>query len=90
MRLLKRIFNNGFSTSKQRTEASELLTDIANLTNLKEAIYYESQLLPYAKKHGYDKYLKMLEEVKRRIENGFRERNEPKAIVASAINKILN
>ena len=78
------------STRKQRMMASELLVEIAALTNLMEATYYETQLLPYTKKYGYDKYLMLLREVKRRIELGFRERNEPRAILASAINKILN
>lgn len=88
MKLFKR-FSAKLSTKEQRMEASGLLYDIAELTNLKEAVYYEKELLPYSKKYGYDKYLKLLREVKRRIETGFRERNEPKAIVASAINKIL-
>lgn len=84
MGLLKRI-----GTSKKRKEAANLLIEIAELTNMKEAVFYERQLLPYTK-YGYDKYLELLKEIKRRIEAGFRERNEPKAIVASAINKILN
>ncbi len=76
--------------TKQQLEAAELLADIEGLTNQNEAVYYEKELLPYAKKHGYDKYLELLREVKKRIEAGFRDRNQPKAIVASAINKILN
>lgn len=90
MKLFKSIFNNGLSTVKQRKEASEILVEIATMTSLVEATYYETQLLPYTRKHGYDKYLELLREVRSRIKMGFRERNEPKAIVASAINKILN
>lgn len=87
MKLFKGL--KGLSTAKQRKEAAGLLVDIAELSNFKEARYYEKELLPYTKKHGYDKYLECLKEVKRRLEAGFRKRNEPRAIVASVVNKIL-
>lgn len=88
MKLIKRFIEVGVS-SHQRWEAAVLLTNIADLTNPKESVYYEKELLPYVNKHGYDKYIECLKEVKKRLEAGFRERNEPRAIVASVINKVL-
>ena len=85
MKLLK----NRLSTRKQRLEASELLVEIAALTGLKEAVYYEKELLPYAKKHGYNKYLELLKSVKYQIETGQRERKAPITIVCTAVNKVL-
>ena len=88
MKLFKRFIEVSIK-SQQRWEATELLVEIGELTNIAEAAYYEKELLPYARKHGYDKYIACLKEVKKRLEAGFRERNQPKAIVASVVNKIL-
>ena len=84
MKLFKRL-----STRKQRMEASALLAEIAELTSLKEAVYYEKELLQYARKHGYDKYLELLKSVKYQIETGQRERKHQITIVCTAVNKVL-
>lgn len=84
MKLFKRL-----STRKQRLEASALLVEIAELTNMKEAVYYEKELLPYSRKNGYDKYLELLKSVKYQIETGQRARKAPITIVCTAVNKVL-
>ena len=79
-----------FGTAKQRKKAAELLTIIAELSSFGEAVYYEKNLLPYARRHGYGKYLELLEAVKYQLETGQRKNKSSIAVVCTALNKVLN
>lgn len=79
------------STSKQRMKASELLTEIAEMTSLKEATYYEVNLLPRMgiNTYDYETYIKLLEEVKHEISCGCRARTSQAVVLANARIKVL-
>lgn len=76
---------------KQKNEAREILKEIEKKTSHEEAEYYKKQLIPASNrfKYNYETYVKLLDEVRRQVNAGFRERNEPKVIVATARIKVL-
>ena len=76
---------------KQTVEADRLLTDIAKMTNREEADYYAKNLNPKNAMYRYDNstYLMLLEEVKKQIFNGCRDRTSKETVLANARIKVL-
>ena len=79
------------ATREHKTVATDLLWEIAELTDMKEATYYEAQFLPKSGNHiySYETYIKLLSATKELIITGLRERNAPKTIAATARIKVL-
>ena len=91
---LKNIVKNYLTSNvidNQTVEVDRLLTEIAQITNLEEADYYAKNLKPKNAMYKYDNstYLMLLEEVKKQILNGCRDRTSKETVLANARIKVL-